>query len=196
MHFLPDVYVTCDTCKGRRYNRETLDIRYKNKTIADVLDMTIAEANEFFDAIPPLRQRLAVLEEIGLGYLKLDSRQLRCRVAKHNGCACRANWRGTATGKTLYILDEPTTGLHFIDIERLLHVLNRLVEMGNTVVVIEHDMDVIKSADHVIDLGPEGGKKGGKLIAAGTPEQVARVAASHTGQFLARKTQSFMKERI
>lgn len=187
MHFLPDVYVTCDTCKGRRYNRETLDIRYKNKTIADVLDMTVAEANEFFDAIPPLRQRLAVLEEIGLGYLKLGQPATTLSGGEAQRLRLSRELARTATGKTLYILDEPTTGLHFIDIERLLHVLNRLVEMGNTVVVIEHDMDVIKSADHVIDLGPEGGKNGGKLIAAGTPEQVARVAASHTGQFLARK---------
>lgn len=187
MHFLPDVYVTCDTCKGRRYNRETLDIRYKNKTIADVLDMTIAEAHEFFDAIPPLRQRLAVLEEIGLGYLKLGQPATTLSGGEAQRLRLSRELARTATGKTLYILDEPTTGLHFIDIERLLHVLNRLVDMGNTVVVIEHDMDVIKSADHVIDLGPEGGKNGGKLIAAGTPEQVARVAASHTGQFLARK---------
>lgn len=194
MHFLPDVYVTCDSCKGKRYNRETLDIRYKNKSVADVLDMTVTEALEFFDAIPQLRQRLVVLEEIGLGYLKLGQPATTLSGGEAQRLRLSKELARTATGKTLYILDEPTTGLHFVDIERLLHVLNRLVDMGNTVVVIEHDMDVIKSADHVIDLGPEGGKKGGKLVAVGTPEQVAAAPASHTGYFLARKLKERCKE--
>ena len=187
MHFLPDVYVTCDTCKGMRYNKETLEIQYKNRTIADVLDMTIAEAADFFDAVPALKQRLAVLEEIGLGYLKLGQSATTLSGGEAQRLRLSRELARTATGKTLYLLDEPTTGLHFVDIERLLNVLNRLVEMGNTVVVIEHDMDVIKSADYVIDLGPEGGDNGGKLVAAGTPEEIANVTASHTGRFLARK---------
>jgi excinuclease ABC subunit A len=194
MHFLPDVYVTCDSCKGKRYNRETLEIRYKNKSVADVLNMTITEAHEFFDAIPQLRQRLVVLEEIGLGYLKLGQPATTLSGGEAQRLRLSKELARTATGKTLYILDEPTTGLHFVDIERLLNVLNRLVNLGNTVVVIEHDMDVIKSADHVIDLGPEGGKKGGKLIAAGTPEHVAGISASHTGHFLARKLKGSCKE--
>ncbi|KAF0185773.1 MAG: excinuclease ABC subunit A [Nitrospirae bacterium] len=187
MHFLPNVYVTCDTCKGKRYNRETLDIRYKNRTVAGVLDMTVAEAREFFDAIPPLRQRLAVLEEIGLGYLKLGQPATTLSGGEAQRLRISKELARTATGRTLYILDEPTTGLHFVDIQRLLHVLNRLVEMGNTVIVIEHDMDVIKSADYIVDLGPEGGRKGGKLIASGTPEQVAGIKSSYTGQYLAKK---------
>lgn len=195
MHFLPDVYVTCDTCKGKRYNRETLEIRYKNKDVSDVLNMTVDEAREFFDAIPPLRQRLSVLEEIGLGYLKLGQPATTLSGGEAQRLRLSKELARTATGKTLYILDEPTTGLHFVDIQRLLNVLNRLVAMGNTVVVIEHDMDVIKSADYIIDLGPDGGKKGGRLIAEGTPEQVVSVAASHTGRFLARKLPKSGKEK-
>ncbi len=187
MHFLPDVYVTCDTCKGKRYNRETLDVRYKNRTIADVLDMTIADAREFFDAIPPLRQRLEVLEEIGLGYLKLGQPATTLSGGEAQRLRLSKELARSATGRTLYLLDEPTTGLHFIDIQRLLNVLNRLVDMGNTVIIIEHDMDVIKSADYIVDLGPEGGQKGGRLIASGSPEQVAKNKASHTGQYLAGK---------
>ncbi|HSW61816.1 MAG TPA: excinuclease ABC subunit UvrA [Dissulfurispiraceae bacterium] len=194
MHFLPNVYVTCDTCKGKRYNRETLEIRYKNRTVAGVLDMTIAEAREFFDAIPPLRQRLDVLEEIGLGYLKLGQPATTLSGGEAQRLRLSKELARTATGSTLYILDEPTTGLHFVDIQRLLHVLNRLVEMGNTVIVIEHDMDVIKSADYIVDLGPEGGKKGGKLIASGTPEQVAGNKTSYTGQYLAGKLGIALKE--
>lgn len=194
MHFLPNVYVTCDTCKGKRYNRETLDIRYKNRTVAGVLDMTVAEAREFFDAIPPLRQRLAVLEEIGLGYLKLGQPATTLSGGEAQRLRISKELARTATGRTLYILDEPTTGLHFVDIQRLLHVLNRLVEMGNTVIVIEHDMDVIKSADYIVDLGPEGGKNGGKLIASGTPEQVAGNKSSYTGQYLAGKLGIALKE--
>ncbi|MBZ0157893.1 MAG: excinuclease ABC subunit UvrA [Alphaproteobacteria bacterium] len=187
MHFLPDVYVTCDICKGKRYNKETLDVYYKGKNISDVLDMTIAEAMEFFHAIPPLRQRLAILEDIGMGYLRLGQpattlsggESQRLRLAKELG--------KKATGNTLYILDEPTTGLHFVDIQRLLNVINRLVDMGNSVIIIEHDTDIIKSADFIIDLGPEGGEDGGRIIASGTPEEVARNRESHTGTFLKQK---------
>ncbi|MEW5744130.1 MAG: excinuclease ABC subunit UvrA [Nitrospirota bacterium] len=187
MHFLPDVYVTCDVCKGKRYNKETLDIYYKGKNISDILEMTISEAQEFFSAIPPLRQRLAVLEDVGMGYLKLGQpattlsggESQRLRLAKELG--------KKATGNTLYILDEPTTGLHFVDIQRLLNVINQLVDMGNSVVVIEHDIDIIKSADYIIDLGPEGGNDGGKIIATGTPEEVAKNKKSHTGKFLAQR---------
>ncbi|MCC6347401.1 MAG: excinuclease ABC subunit UvrA [Nitrospirales bacterium] len=187
MHFLPDVYVTCDACKGKRYNKETLAISYKEKNIADVLDMTITEAMEFFNAIPPLRHRLAVLDEIGMGYLRLGQpattlsggESQRLRLAKELG--------KKATGNTLYILDEPTTGLHFVDIQRLLNVIDRLVNRGNSVIVIEHDTDIIKSADFILDLGPEGGEDGGKVIASGTPEEVAWNKGSYTGTFLRQK---------
>ncbi len=194
MHFLPDVYVTCDACKGKRYNRETLDVRYKNRTIADVLDMAIADAREFFEAIPPLRQRLEVLEEIGLGYLKLGQPATTLSGGEAQRLRLSKELARTATGRTLYLLDEPTTGLHFVDIQRLLNVLNRLVDMGNTVIIIEHDMDVIKSADYIVDLGPEGGQKGGRLIASGSPEQVAKNTASYTGQYLAGKLGISTKE--
>ncbi len=187
MHFLPDVYVTCDSCKGSRYNKETLEIYYKGKNISDILDMTISEALEFFSAIPSLKHRLDVLEDIGMGYLKLGQpattlsggEAQRLRLSKELG--------KKATGNTLYILDEPTTGLHFVDIQRLLNVINRLVEMGNTVIVIEHDLDVIKCADYIIDLGPGGGDKGGRVVAIGTPEEVAKNQKSYTGMYLAKK---------
>ncbi len=187
MHFLQDVYVTCDVCKGKRYNKETLDIYYKGKNIADILEMTISEGLEFFAAIPPLKQRLDILEDIGMGYLILGQpattlsggESQRLRLSKELG--------KKATGNTLYILDEPTTGLHFVDVQRLLNVINRLVDMGNSVIIIEHDIDIVKSADYVIDLGPEGGNDGGRIIATGTPEEVARVEASHTGRFLAQR---------
>ncbi|MBI5213923.1 MAG: excinuclease ABC subunit UvrA [Nitrospirae bacterium] len=187
MHFLPDVYVTCDVCKGKRYNKETLDVRYKDNNISDVLEMTISEALEFFSVIPPLKQRLDILEDMGMGYLKLGQpattlsggEAQRLRLSKELG--------KKATGNTLYILDEPTTGLHFVDIQRLLNVINRLVDMGNSVIVIEHDLDIIKSADYIIDMGPEGGDEGGRIVATGTPEEVAENKESHTGNFLARK---------
>lgn len=187
MHFLPDVYVTCDVCKGRRYNKETLDVYYRGKNISDVLEMTITEAMDFFSAIPSLKQRLDMLDDIGMGYLKLGQpvttmsggESQRLRLSKELG--------KKATGNTLYILDEPTTGLHFVDVQRLLNVINRLVDMGNSVLVIEHDIDIIKSADYIIDLGPEGGGEGGRLIAAGTPEEVALNTNSHTGKFLAQR---------
>jgi excinuclease ABC subunit A len=184
MQFLPDVYVPCEVCKGKRYNRETLDIKYKAKTIADVLDMTVGTALEFFKNIPGITRRLQTIHDVGLDYIKLGqpATTLSGGEAQRVKLASELSKRGT--GRTLYILDEPTTGLHFADIQRLLDVLNRLVDAGNTVVVIEHNLDVVKTADYIIDLGPEGGDEGGEVIATGTPEQVARVKKSYTGQFL------------
>ncbi len=188
MHFLPNVYVTCDVCKGKRYNRETLEIRYKDKNISDILEMTVSEAFEFFSAIPALKQRLAVLDEVGLGYLKLGQPATTFSGGEAQRLKISRELGKRPTGKTLYILDEPTTGLHFVDIQKLLGVINRLVDMGNTVIVIEHDLDIIKSADYIIDLGPEGGDEGGRIVATGTPEEVAKKKDSYTGRFL--------KERI
>jgi len=184
MHFLPDVYVPCDVCNGKRYNRETLEIKYKGKTIADVLDMTVEEAVEFFENIEPIRRRLQTLYDVGLGYIRLGQpattfsggEAQRIKISKELG--------KRSTGETLYLLDEPTTGLHFADIKKLLEVLHRLREDGNTVIVIEHNLDVIKSADYLIDLGPEGGEKGGEVVATGTPEEVAQNENSYTGKFL------------
>ncbi len=184
MHFLPDIYVPCEVCNGKRYSGETLEIKYKDKTIADVLDMTVEEALEFFDKIPRIKKKLETLNDVGLGYIKLgqSSTTLSGGEAQRIKLSSELSKRGT--GKTVYILDEPTTGLHFDDIKKLLNVLNRLVEQKNTVIVIEHNLDVIKTADHIIDLGPEGGDKGGEIIAEGTPEQVSKVKGSYTGQFL------------
>jgi excinuclease ABC subunit A len=184
MHFLPDVYVPCEVCKGKRYNRETLEVKYRGKSIADVLDMTVEEALEFFKAIPPIARKLQTLHDVGLDYMKLGqpATTLSGGEAQRVKLATELSKRGT--GKTLYILDEPTTGLHFADIEKLLNVLHRLVDNGNTVIVIEHNLDVIKTADWIIDLGPEGGAEGGYVVAEGPPEQVAQVEASYTGQFL------------
>lgn len=187
MHFLPDVYVTCDICKGKRYNKETLEIFYKGKNISDVLEMTISEALEFFSAIPPLKQRLQMLHDMGMGYLKLGQSATTLSGGEAQRLRLSKELSRKATGNTLYILDEPTTGLHFVDIERLLSVINRLVDMGNTVIVIEHDLDIIKAADYIIDLGPEGGKEGGRVIATGTPEEVARNKKSYTGRYLSKK---------
>ncbi|MFA5354674.1 MAG: excinuclease ABC subunit UvrA [Thermodesulfovibrionales bacterium] len=187
MHFLPNVYVTCDSCKGKRYNKETLEIRYKEKTIADVLAMTITEALEFFRPIPPIRQRLEVLEEMGMGYLTLGQSATTLSGGEAQRLRLSRELSKRGTGNTLYILDEPTTGLHFVDIQRLLDVINRLVEKGNTVVVIEHDLDIIKSADYIIDLGPEGGQEGGMVVAKGTPEELAQERKSHTGRYLREK---------
>jgi excinuclease ABC subunit A len=186
MHFLPDVYVPCEQCHGKRYNRETLEVRFKGKTIADVLDMTVEEAVDFFQHIPKIKRRLQALHDVGLDYIRLGQPATTLSGGEAQRVKLASELSKIATGRTLYILDEPTTGLHFADVERLLDMLNRLVDQGNTVVVIEHNLDVIKTADRIIDLGPEGGEEGGRLVAQGTPEQVARVAGSHTGGFLAR----------
>jgi excinuclease ABC subunit A len=184
MHFLPDVYVPCEVCAGKRYNRETLEVKYKGKSIAEVLDMTVAEALPFFASIPPLRKKLEILNQVGLSYVHLGQQATTLSGGEAQRVKLATELSKTATGNTLYILDEPTTGLHFEDIKMLLTVLNELVERGNTVVVIEHNLDVIKTADYVIDLGPEGGDDGGRVVASGTPEEVARVKESYTGQFL------------
>jgi excinuclease ABC subunit A len=187
MHFLPDVYILCDSCKGKRYNSETLEIRFKGKNISEVLDMTVSEALEFFENIPRIQRKLAVLEEIGLGYLQLGQSALTLSGGESQRIRLSRELGKKSTGKTLYILDEPTTGLHFADIQRLLDIINMLVDRGNTVVVIEHNLDVIKSADYLIDLGPEGGENGGYVIAEGPPEDIVSDAASFTGIYLKAK---------
>jgi excinuclease ABC subunit A len=184
MHFLPDIYVSCDVCKGKRFNRETLEIKYKGKSIAEVLEMTVDEALAFFANVPPLKEKLETLSDVGLGYIALGQAATTLSGGEAQRVKLAKELSRRSTGRTLYILDEPTTGLHFADIKQLLHVLNRLVDLGNTVIVIEHNLDVIKTADFIIDLGPEGGDAGGEVVAAGTPEEVARVERSYTGQFL------------
>jgi excinuclease ABC subunit A len=185
MHFLPDVYVQCDHCKGKRYNRETLEITFKDKSIADILDMTVEEGAVFFKAVPSIRDKMQTLERVGLGYIHVGQQATTLSGGEAQRVKLAKELSKRATGRTLYILDEPTTGLHFADVEKLLEVLHALVEQGNTVVVIEHNLEVIKTADHIIDLGPEGGNGGGRIVAKGTPEEVARAADSYTGQFLA-----------
>ena len=185
MHFLPDVYVPCEQCHGKRYNRETLEVRFKGRSIADVLDMPVEEAVEFFEHIPKVRRRLETLDAVGLGYVRLGQPATTLSGGEAQRVKLATELSKVATGRTLYILDEPTTGLHFADVQRLLEVLQRLVDAGNSVVVIEHNLDVIKCADRLIDMGPEGGEEGGLVVAAGTPEEVAAEPASHTGQFLA-----------
>jgi excinuclease ABC subunit A len=184
MHFLPDVYVECEVCKGARYNRETLEVHFKGKSIADVLDMTVSQALEFMNAIPRIKNKLATLEEVGLGYIKLGQAATTLSGGEAQRVKLAKELSKRATGRTIYILDEPTTGLHFHDIAKLLEVIQRLVEAGNTIVIIEHNLDVIKTADWIIDLGPEGGDRGGEIVATGTPEQVAKVTKSYTGQYL------------
>ena len=184
MHFLPDVYVTCETCKGARYNRETLEIKFKSKSIADVLDMTVEDAQEFFKAVPSIRDKMDALMRVGLGYIKVGQQATTLSGGEAQRVKLSKELSKRATGRTLYILDEPTTGLHFEDVRKLLEVLHELVEQGNSVVVIEHNLDVIKTADHIIDIGPEGGDGGGQIVAEGTPEDVAEVAESHTGRYL------------
>ncbi|MFQ5768264.1 MAG: excinuclease ABC subunit UvrA, partial [Acidobacteriota bacterium] len=184
MHFLPDVYITCEVCLGKRYNRETLEIHYKGRTIADVLGMTVETALEFFQNIPQIRHKLVTLADVGLGYIRLGQQATTLSGGEAQRVKLARELSKRSTGRTFYVLDEPTTGLHFEDVKKLLGVLCRLVDEGNTVVVIEHNLDVIKCADHVIDLGPEGGDGGGRVVAEGTPEQVAGVAASHTGRYL------------
>ncbi|TAJ43582.1 MAG: excinuclease ABC subunit A, partial [Brevundimonas sp.] len=184
MHFLPDVYVTCDVCKGKRYNRETLEIVFKGKSISDVLDMTVEEAATFFKAVPPIRDKMLTLERVGLGYVKVGQPATTLSGGEAQRVKLSKELSKRATGRTLYILDEPTTGLHFEDTRKLLEVLQELVEAGNTIVVIEHNLDVIKVADYLLDFGPEGGDGGGEIVAVGTPEQVADNAASWTGKYL------------
>jgi excinuclease ABC subunit A len=184
MHFLPTVYVTCDICKGKRFDRETLEVEYKGKSIFDVLEMTIEEAVKFFDDIPWLKEKLTILEEVGLGYLKLGQSATTLSGGEAQRIKLSAELGKRDTRRTLYLLDEPTTGLHFADVDQLIKVLQRLVDRGNTIVVIEHNLDVIKTADWIIDLGPEGGERGGKIVAVGTPEQIVRKAGSFTGQYL------------
>ena len=184
MHFLPDVYVECETCKGARYNRETLEIRFKGKSIADVLDMTVEEAQEFFRAVPSIREKMDALARVGLGYIKVGQQATTLSGGEAQRVKLSKELAKRSTGRTLYILDEPTTGLHFEDVKKLLEVLHELVEAGNTVVVIEHNLDVIKTADHIIDIGPEGGDGGGEIVAIGTPEDVAEIERSHTGRYL------------
>ena len=184
MHFLPDIYVPCDVCHGARYNRETLEVQYKGKTIRDVLEMTIEQAHEFFAAVPVVKRKLQTLLDVGLGYIRLGQSATTLSGGEAQRVKLALELSKRDTGRTLYILDEPTTGLHFADIDLLLKVLQRLSDAGNSVVVIEHNLDVIKTADWLIDLGPEGGAGGGQIIAEGTPEAVADNPASHTGQYL------------
>ena len=184
MNFLPDVYVTCDVCNGARYNRETLTVKHKGNSIADLLDTSIEEALEILENVPQIKQKLQTLFDVGLGYIRLGQSATTLSGGEAQRVKLSKELSKRATGKTIYILDEPTTGLHFADVHKLLDVLQRLVEMGNTVIVIEHNLDVIKSADYIVDLGPEGGVHGGKLVAQGTPEQIAKNKKSHTGQAL------------
>jgi excinuclease ABC subunit A len=186
MHFLPDVYVQCEVCKGARYNRETLEVKYKGKSIADVLNLTVNQASRFLENIPRISNKLETVRDVGLGYIKLGQSATTLSGGEAQRVKLAKELSKRSTGRTIYILDEPTTGLHFADIHKLLQVLNRLVEGGNTVVVIEHNLDVIKTADYIIDLGPEGGRKGGEILISGTPEEVARCEHSYTGQFLQR----------
>jgi excinuclease ABC subunit A len=184
MEFLPDVHVACETCKGKRFNRETLEVRFKGKSIADILDMTVEQAVSFFENQPKIKRKVQMLAEVGLGYITLGQQATTLSGGEAQRVKLAEELSKKDTGKTMYILDEPTTGLHFQDIKVLLGVLQRLTDKGNTVLIIEHNLDVIKVSDHVIDLGPEGGNKGGKIIAQGTPEQVAKVKDSHTARFL------------
>jgi len=184
MHFLPDIYVPCETCKGKRYNRETLEVKYKGKDIAEVLDMTVEEALEFFDKIPKIKQKIQTLSDVGLGYIKLGQPSTTLSGGEAQRVKLATELSKRATGKTLYILDEPTTGLHIADVHKLIDILQRLVDTGNTIIVIEHNLDLIKTADYIIDLGPEGGDNGGEVVACGTPEQICKNEKSHTGKFL------------
>ena len=184
MHFLPDVYVTCDVCKGKRYDRETLEVRYKDKSIADVLDMTVEEAAELFKAVPSIRDKMETLKRVGLSYVKVGQQATTLSGGEAQRVKLAKELSRRSTGRTLYILDEPTTGLHFHDVAQLLDVLHELVDQGNTMIVIEHNLEVVKTADWIVDMGPEGGDGGGEVVAEGTPEQIARNAKSYTGQYL------------
>ena len=184
MNFLPDIYVPCEVCNGKRYNRETLEVRYKDKTISDVLNMTVEEAIDFFSNIPKIKNKIQALKDVGLGYIKLGQPSTTLSGGEAQRVKLATELSKRPTGKTLYILDEPTTGLHVDDVSRLIDILQRLVDTGNTIIVIEHNLDLIKTADHIIDLGPEGGENGGEVVAIGTPEQVAKNERSYTGKFL------------
>jgi len=184
MHFLPDIYVQCDQCKGKRYNRETLEILWRNKSISDVLEMTVSEGLNFFKAVPSIKDKLETMDRVGLGYIKIGQQATTLSGGEAQRIKLSKELSKRATGKTIYILDEPTTGLHFEDIRKLLEVLDQLVSYGNTVIVIEHNLDVIKTADWIIDLGPDGGDKGGEIVAEGTPEDLSKVEKSYTGKFL------------
>jgi len=184
MHFLPDVYVPCEVCGGKRYNRETLEVRYKGKNIFDVLDMTVEEALEFFQNVPNIRRKIEMLHYVGLSYIRLGQPSTTLSGGEAQRVKLATELCKRSTGKTLYILDEPTTGLHFADVHKLVDILNKLTEGGNTVVVIEHNLDVIKTADYIIDMGPEGGDRGGTVVAVGTPEEVAKAKDSYTGQYI------------
>ena len=186
MHFLPDVYVPCEVCHGKRYNRETLEVKYKGKSIYDVLDMTVEEALKFFDHIPSIKRKIETLYDVGLSYIKLGQPSTTLSGGEAQRIKLAAELSKRSTGKTIYILDEPTTGLHFADVHKLIEILHRLAEGGNTVVVIEHNLDVIKTADYIIDIGPEGGDGGGRVIAQGTPEEVAQNPDSYTGIYVAK----------
>ena len=200
MHFLPDVYVQCDVCKGKRYNRETLDVKFRNYSIADVLDMTVEAGAELFKAVPAIREKLDTLTRVGLGYISIGQQATTLSGGEAQRVKLSKELSRRATGRTLYFLDEPTTGLHFHDVAKLLDVLHELVENGNTVVVIEHNLEVIKTADWIIDLGPEGGDGGGEIVAAGTPEDIVREKRSYTGAFLkpvlARRAAATKKKRV
>ena len=184
MHFLPDVYVPCDVCKGKRYNHETLEIKFKGKNISDILEMTVEEALTFFDKIPKIKNKIQTLNDVGLGYIKLGQSSTTLSGGEAQRVKLATELSKRATGKTLYILDEPTTGLHIADVHKLVDILQRLVDTGNTIIVIEHNLDLIKTCDHIIDLGPKGGEKGGEVIAVGTPEQIVKNERSYTGKFL------------
>jgi excinuclease ABC subunit A len=195
MNFLPDVEVPCDTCHGRRYNRETLEVRYKGKSITDVLEMSVEQAVTFFEHIPLIRRKIITMQQVGLGYITLGQSSTTLSGGEAQRVKLATELSKRDTGKTFYILDEPTTGLHFDDIRLLLEVLQELVNRGNTVLVVEHNMDVIKVADHVIDLGPEGGSGGGTILVSGTPEQVAAHKNSHTGRFLIKELKPVSKKK-
>ena len=184
MHFLPDVYVPCEVCHGKRYNRETLEVKYKGKNIYDVLDMTVEEALTFFEHVPFIRRKIETLYDVGLSYIKLGQPSTTLSGGEAQRIKLATELSRRSTGKTVYILDEPTTGLHFADVHKLTEILNRLAEGGNTVIVIEHNLDVIKTADYLIDMGPEGGDGGGTVVAQGTPEEVAEIPASYTGHYV------------
>lgn len=190
MHFLPDIYVPCEVCKGKRYNQETLEVKYKGKSISDVLDMTVEEALEFFANVPRIKQKIQTLADVGLGYIKLGQPSTTLSGGEAQRVKLATELSKKATGKTLYILDEPTTGLHIADVHKLVDILQRLVDTGNSIIVIEHNLDLIKTADYIIDLGPEGGENGGTVVQVGTPEQVVKNEKSYTGQFLKKYLES------